>query len=253
MRPRAVADIPGLPLSCRRAFGTLLRAVSHAQSGRHASSKRLGLVLAAAMFACVGCGRATLARRQCASDLQGVGIAPAAAMRQGGQAGACARVPLICRSVAPRRPGVSQASLEPPGSCSRSDLSALLAAVARFRRTVMTSGDICALFTPYYRANAERWAHEQLPPVAPTAVRRHQTCSAVAMYFGNATRYRGTELLREVLMFPASKHAAFESRVGPAPRGAIVIFAPAANDPGLNVVVVATGRGWLIDQIGYEF
>jgi hypothetical protein len=32
-----------------------------------------------------------------------------------------------------------------------------------------------------------------------------------------------------------------------------VIFGPSADDPGLNVVVVATGRGWLIDQIGYEF
>lgn len=75
----------------------------------------------------------------------------------------------------------------------------------------------------------------------------------MAMYYGDATGFRGTNPIGEVLMFPASRHAAFESRVGPAPRGAIVSFAPQARSAGLNIVVVAMGAQWLIDDLGYQF
>jgi hypothetical protein len=75
----------------------------------------------------------------------------------------------------------------------------------------------------------------------------------MAMYHGNATAFRGTNPIGEVLTFPASPHAAFESTVGPAPRGAIVSFAPEPRSAGLNIVVVAMGPQWLIDDLGYQF
>jgi len=247
MRVRSlIADFLTRPLLARR---------RHARSGpgrdRRRASKRLGLVPALAVFACAGCGQASTSPSNAPVATE---RAPAASpVAQHTHTRKSTRGTPLCRSMPPRHPSTSHASSNRLGSCSESDLSAVLAAVARFRRTVTTGGNVCDLLTPYLRANAERWAHQPLPPSAPPAIRHHQTCGAMAMYDGSATAFRGTNPIGEVLTFPASPHAAFESRVGSVPRGAIVSFAPQAHSAGLNIVVVAMGPKWLIDQVGYRF
>lgn len=210
------------------------------------------LVLSAlAVLSCAGCGQASVVQSSAHAPPQRTAGASSSAQRTRTTPN---RTPSSrCRSFPAKRPNASGASSDHLGSCSPSDVSAVLAVVARFRRAITSGVDVCDLLTPYERANAERWAHQPLPPDAPSAVRHHQTCSTMALYVGNATTFPGTNPIGEILTFPASAHAAFDSQVGPAPRGAIVAFAPQGASHGLNILVVAIGRRWLINQIGYQF